>query len=141
MCRLADHWSQHSTCLQRKIGAVVFDPMSFAVYGLGYNDTPIGKADCGHGGCVECQVPDASVVDLINCACVHAEMNALFLSRRDLRGTWIAIASRKGGEVSPKDLCDNCRKHLLQAGVLAWCQVREGDQVDVKDVKEDKLLL
>lgn len=127
MCNLADHWSQYSTCKRRQVGAVVFDPESFAVYGLGYNDTPIGQEDCGDGGCKECMVPDQSTTDLINCSCVHSEMNALLLARRDLRGTWIAIASRRDGVRGFKDLCSNCRKHLIQAGIVVWCQSVSGD--------------
>ncbi len=134
MCNLADHWSQYSTCVRRQVGAVVFDSVSFAVYGTGYNDTPIGAADCGESGCRECKAGGDSTTDLLNCACVHAEMNALLLSRRDLRGAWIAIASRKNGKREVKELCGNCRKHLIQAGISVWCQSATGQAVLIRRV-------
>lgn len=139
MCNLADHWSQYSTCVRRQVGAVVFDPVSFAVYGMGYNDTVIGAADCGEGGCTECENDSGvSTTDLINCACVHAEMNALLLARRDLRGAWIAIATQKNGRRSMKELCANCRKHLIQAGIVVWCQSATGQAATVRRISDNE---
>lgn len=125
MCLLADHWLQHSSCVRRQVGAVVFDPASFAVYGIGYNDTPIGQEDCGEDGCPACA--EGSVRNRTDCKCVHAEMNAMILARRDLRGAWIAIAVRKDGHLTIKrGLCDHCRALLIQAGVTVWCQRQLG---------------
>ncbi len=140
MCNLADHWCQYSTCMRRQVGAVVFDPVSFAVWGTGYNDTPIGEQDCGAGGCLECEA-DASTTDLINCACVHAEMNALLLAHRDLRGAWIAISTRKNGKRNIKNLCGNCRKHMIQAGITVWCQSITGQAVTARNVDTNEPLI
>lgn len=118
MLRLAEHWAQYSTCRRRQVGAVVFDPATKAVLGLGYNDTPIGYTDCGEGGCEICGGSD-STTDLLNCLCVHAEMNAVLLAGRSLRGAVLALASLRDGHPFPKSLCENCEKHLRQAGLAA----------------------
>lgn len=55
MLAMAEHWSQYSTCIRRKVGAVIYDPETYAIVSVGYNDTPIGETDCGNGGCVRCQ--------------------------------------------------------------------------------------
>ena len=126
MVNAAEHWSQYSTCVRRQVGAVVFFPDTMALWGIGYNDTPIGDRDCGEGGCEECSKGGQSTTDLINCNCVHAEMNALLLSQRDTRGAWLAISSRKDGKRSEKPLCGNCLKHAKQAGIEVLCISEDG---------------
>ncbi len=115
MLMLAELWSQFSTCVRRKVGAVVYDPKTFAILGIGYNDTPIGAVDCGDGGCPACA--EGSVRNSTQCACVHAEMNAILLSRADVRGAHLAVWNVKDGEVVVEPPCVSCHKNRIQAGI------------------------
>jgi dCMP deaminase len=119
MYRLAEQWSEYSSCVRRKVGAVIYDPESYAIVSIGYNDTPIGAVDCGDGGCQRCQTgPNPHDIGgrtrlYLDCRCVHAEMNAILLAARFGR-------SLKGMVVmSTEPPCDSCLKHFVQAG-LTW---------------------
>jgi dCMP deaminase len=110
MIALAEHWSQYSTCVRRQVGAVLFNPETKAVLSIGYNDTPLGQQDCGVGGCPACQ-EGTEARHRLDCRCVHAEGNSLaFAARYGLatEGTMIATTFQ---------VCDSCRKMLVQAGV------------------------
>ncbi len=110
MLRLAQSWAQYSTCIRSQVGAVLFDPDSKAVISIGYNDTAIGRDDCGEGGCPACQgAEQARNPD--SCLCVHSEANC------------IALAARRGARTEGAHMavtrkpCNGCRKLLTQAGV------------------------
>ncbi len=115
MLMLAALWSQFSTCVRRKVGAVVYDPKTFAILGIGYNDTPIGETDCGDGGCPACA--EGSVRNSTACQCVHGEMNAILLSRADVRGAHLAVWNVKDGQVIVEPPCVSCHKNRIQAGI------------------------
>ena len=118
MLMLAELWASFSTCKRRKVGAVLYDPETWAILGIGYNDTPIGEKDCGDGGCPACA--EGSVRDRTDCNCVHAEMNAILLSRADIRGSHLAVWDIKAGQpVTKTSLCARCRGARIQAGIAA----------------------
>ena len=112
MIMLAEFWAQFSTCLRRQVGAVLFRYDTYAIVGVGYNDTPIGDEDCGEGGCDLCQGVEP-VKNLTECSCVHAEMNAILLAAR-----W-GTAVQGCNIATTYELCTTCRKHLRQAGINA----------------------
>ncbi len=111
MLRLAREWGQYSTCVRSQVGAVLFDPDSKAVISIGYNDTAIGRDDCGEGGCPACTDRSEQPRNLDSCMCVHAEANC------------IALAARRGARTEGAHMavtrtpCNGCRKLLTQAGV------------------------
>ena len=112
MLRLAEQWSEYSTCLHRQVGAVLYHPDTKAVVGIGYNDTPIGHIDCGDGGCARCADPATARLSL-DCDCVHAEMQpVLFAARRGIATEGCYLATT----YAP---CRSCVKNLMQAGVKA----------------------
>ncbi len=115
MLYLAKLWSTWSTDVRRQVGAVVYDPVSFAVISVGYNDTPFGEKDCGNGGCLPCD--EGSVRNRTDCRCVHAEMNAILLARTDLRGLYLAVWNVKNGKPVMDELCASCHKNRIQAGI------------------------
>lgn len=108
---VAEVWEQFSTCLHRHVGAAIFQPKSHALMGVGYNDTPIGEIDCAAGGCIPCQNENPTSLRL-DCKCVHAEANAVFLNSRHgspgLEGCWIATTYQS---------CDSCVKMYRQVGI------------------------
>ncbi|MDR0571619.1 MAG: dCMP deaminase family protein [Rickettsiales bacterium] len=80
-----------------QVGCVIVDnnnrPVSF-----GYNGSVMG--------CDESQIIfEKPYKDMLS---IHAEMNALIFAKRDLTGCRIYVTNAP---------CDNCLKHLLQAGV------------------------
>jgi dCMP deaminase len=115
MLQLAALWSGYSTCRRRRVGAVVYDPKTYAILGVGYNDTPFGETDCGDGGCPACA--EGSVRNSTLCRCCHAEMNAILLSRADVRGAHLAVWNVKDGEVVVEPPCTSCHKNRVQAGI------------------------
>jgi dCMP deaminase len=105
----AEYWAQFSTCVRRKVGAVIYNPDNWAVLSSGYNDTARGEVNCGDGGCAICQEGPAS--DKIDCNCIHAEMNAILMAAsRGVRLEGMMI-------VSTYEPCGSCRKHIKQAGL------------------------
>ncbi len=50
--RMAHLASTRSTCVRRKVGAVIVKDRM--VLTTGYNDTPRGVRNCGDGGCARC---------------------------------------------------------------------------------------
>lgn len=112
MLKLAEHWSQYSTCIRRQVGAVIYDPNTYAVISIGYNDTAIAMPDCGDGGCQTCKEPeDVKIKYALDCLCIHAELNAILLSAR--RGTAV-LEMHMAVTYKP---CNSCRKHMAQAGI------------------------
>ena len=128
MIMMATFWSQFSTCLRRHVGAVIFRPDTYAIVGVGYNDTPIGEEDCGEGGCRLCQ-GRGPVKHLTECHCVHAEMNAIMLAARwgtPIQGCYVATTY---------ELCVTCRKHLKQAGIGGVIMSGEDSRVPAADAR------
>lgn len=112
MLRIAEQWSEYSTCKRRQVGAVIYDPATKAVLSIGYNDTPIGWVDCGDGGCKVCEGPRAASL-MLSCNCIHSEDNAILLAARrgiSVEGCFMAITDVP---------CSSCYKHAVQAGIEA----------------------
>jgi dCMP deaminase len=127
MLLLAELWSQFSTCVRRQVGAVVYDPKTFAILGMGYNDTPFGAVDCGDGGCMACS--NGSVRNSTLCECVHGEMNAILLSRADVRDAHLAVWNVKDGVAVVEPPCVSCHKNRIQAGI-AKVLIGDGDRYE-----------
>jgi len=70
---------KRSTCLTRQAGAVLVKDNR--VISTGYNGTPAKTKHCNEGGCERCKNKMEGVtfsgLDLSNCACCHAEENAI----------------------------------------------------------------
>lgn len=76
---IAGQVSTRSTCLRRKVGAVLVDENKH-ILSTGYNGKPRGFPNCtdgsgGLGGCI--REKEQSGVNLDICLVVHAEQNAL----------------------------------------------------------------
>ena len=129
MLAIAELWATYSTCKRRQVGAVVFSPETWAVVSVGYNDTPIAWQDCGDGGCEPCKGSE-SVSQRLDCNCVHAEANAIFLAARRgqaVGGCWVATTYKT---------CGACLKMYRQAGIVRVIE-SSGREYDVPDGKED----
>jgi dCMP deaminase len=102
--------SQRSTCLRRKVGAVIVQDKQ--VVATGYNGAPKGIAHCDEkGGCLreKLGVPSGERHEL--CRALHAEQNAIIqaaTSGQSIEGATIYITHQP---------CAICAKMIINAGI------------------------
>lgn len=107
--RMAHLAATRSTCLRRRVGAVVVkDRMVLAT---GYNDTPRGIRNCGDGGCARCasDVPSGTSHD--TCLCLHAEQNAV------IQAAYHGVSIKDAMIYVTYQPCLICAKMLLNVGI------------------------
>lgn len=106
---IAEVVSRRSTCLRRKVGAViVFDKRILAT---GYNGAPSGLEHCGQQGCfrLEQKIPSGERHEL--CRGLHAEQNAI------IQAALHGVSIRGGVTYCTHHPCVVCAKMLVNAGV------------------------
>jgi dCMP deaminase len=107
--RMAHLAATRSTCLRRRVGAVVVkDRMVLAT---GYNDTPRGITNCGEGGCARCAGDAPSGTSHDTCLCLHAEMNCV------VQAAYHGVAIVGGTIYVTYQPCLICAKLLLNVGI------------------------
>jgi len=102
--------SSRSTCLRRRVGAViVLDRMLLST---GYNDTPRGLPNCGEGGCPRCagEVPPGSGHE--TCLCIHAEQNAI------IQAAYHGVAIAGATLYCAPQPCLVCAKMIANVGLV-----------------------
>ena len=100
---LAKHisrWSKDTT----KVGAVIVDPVTNQVVGLGYNGFPRGVDDSD-----ERLLDRDTKLRLV----VHAELNAILNANRSVRGCHMYIYPTMMGP----SCCPECAKAIVQSGI------------------------
>lgn len=107
--RMAHLAATRSTCLRRKVGAVIVKDRM--VLSTGYNDTPRGLPNCGEGGCARCasEVPSGQGHD--TCLCLHAEQNAI------LQAAYHGVAIAGGTLYCTHQPCLICAKMIVNVGL------------------------
>ena len=111
--------SKRSTCLRRRVGAVIVRDKH--VISTGYNGSPRGTKHCEELGCIRQQlnIPSGTRHEL--CRGVHAEQNAIIsAARKDLIGATIYMCgiNAKTGEVEPNSTsCMMCKRVVINAGI------------------------
>ena len=104
--RLAE---KRSTCLRRRVGAViVLDKMVLAT---GYNGAPKGVPHCGEVGCLreEKNVPSGQRHEL--CRGLHAEQNAI------IQAAYHGVSIRGGTIYCTFKPCVICIKMIINSGI------------------------
>lgn len=103
--------SLRSTCIRRKVGAVIVKDNE--ILGSGYNGSPKGLPNCCDDStrCYRTQhnIPSGQKLEL--CYAQHAEINAMFnalCSNRDLHDASIFVTTFP---------CSNCAKAIIQSGI------------------------
>jgi len=112
--------SQRSTCLRRKVGAVIVADKRILT--TGYNGAPKGLPHCEETGCIRQQqnVPSGQRHEL--CRGVHAEQNAIIQAA-------VFGVSVKGATIYITNYpCSVCAKLLLNAGISEV--IYDGDYAD-----------
>ena len=101
--------SKRSTCLRRRVGAVIVRDKH--VISTGYNSSPRGTKHCEELGCIRQQlnIPSGTRHEL--CRGVHAEQNAI--TQAAYFGTSVANATI----YTTTFPCSMCAKILINAGI------------------------
>ena len=107
--RIAREVAGRSTCLRRKVGAVLVRDRRILT--TGYNGAPRGVAHCEEAGCLRERlgVPSGERHEL--CRGLHAEMNAL------LQAAVYGVRAEGGDIYCTNQPCSLCTKMLINAGV------------------------
>ena len=101
--------SQRSTCIRRKVGAVIVRDKHILT--TGYNGAPKGLPHCTEVGCLreELGIPSGERVEI--CRGIHAEQNALIQAAR------FGISLEGGMLYCTTQPCVTCSKLLINAGI------------------------
>jgi dCMP deaminase len=107
--RIARLVAQRSTCIRRKVGAVIVRDKHILT--TGYNGAPKGLAHCTDVGCLreELGIPSGERVEI--CRGIHAEQNALVQAAR------FGISLEGGVLYCTTQPCVTCAKLLINAGI------------------------
>jgi dCMP deaminase len=101
--------AQRSTCIRRKVGAVIVRDKHILT--TGYNGAPKGLPHCTEVGCLreELGIPSGERVEI--CRGIHAEQNALIQAAR------FGISLEGGMLYCTTQPCVTCSKLLINAGI------------------------
>jgi dCMP deaminase len=101
--------SQRSTCLRRKVGAVVVKDKR--ILATGYNGAPKGLEHCLDIGCLreKLKIPSGERHEL--CRGLHAEQNAL------IQASLYGISLKDSALYATNQPCIICAKMLINAGI------------------------
>lgn len=106
---VAEVVSSRSTCLRRKVGAVIVSGKR--ILATGYNGAPSGLEHCDRHGCLrlEQSIPPGEHHEL--CRGLHAEQNAI------IQAALYGVSIREGIIYCTHHPCVVCAKMLVNAGV------------------------
>ncbi len=101
--------SRRSTCLRRKVGALVVKDRR--ILATGYNGTPSGIKHCSEAGCLreKLKVPSGERHEL--CRGLHAEQNVL------LQASLHGVSLRDSVLYVTNQPCIICTKMIINAGI------------------------
>jgi len=101
--------SKRSTCLRRRVGAVIVKDKR--VLSTGYNGSPKGTQHCETLGCIreQMKVPSGTRHEL--CRGVHAEQNAI------VQAAYFGISVKDSVIYTTTYPCSMCAKILINAGI------------------------
>ena len=101
--------SKRSTCLRRKVGAIIVK--NRRILATGYNGTPTGIRHCAEVGCLrkKLKIPSGERHEL--CRGLHAEQNAL------LQAALYGISLRDSILYVTNQPCIICAKMIINAGI------------------------
>jgi dCMP deaminase len=101
--------SSRSTCLRRKVGAVIVKDKR--ILATGYNGAPSGIVHCSQSGCLreQMKIPSGQRHEL--CRGLHAEMNAI------IQASMHGVPIQGSVLYSTNHPCVICAKMLINAGI------------------------
>ncbi|MDD3378743.1 MAG: cytidine/deoxycytidylate deaminase family protein [Candidatus Methanomethylophilaceae archaeon] len=107
---MAELVSSRSTCIRRKVGAVIVREKH--ILSTGYNGSPKGTKHCEELGCIRDQlnIPSGTRHEL--CRGVHAEQNAV------AQAAYFGISVNGGTLYTTTFPCSMCAKILINSGIV-----------------------
>lgn len=116
---IAKACAKRSTCLRRRVGAVVVDTEG-TVVSTGYNGAPVGEKDClqiEYCWRIANNIPSGSNYE--RCFSVHAEQNALIQAGKAARHGTLYIHAEQScsGDVEVLLPCLMCAKLIVNAKI------------------------
>jgi dCMP deaminase len=101
--------ARRSTCLRRKVGAVIVKDRNLLA--TGYNGAPKGLSHCGEVGCLreKMKVPSGQRHEL--CRGLHAEQNAI------IQAAYHGVSIRGATLYCTYSPCSICLKMIINAGI------------------------
>jgi len=107
--KIADTVAERSTCLRRKVGAVLVADKR--ILSTGYNGAPKGLAHCEEVGCLRQKMKIKPAERIEICRGTHAEQNAL------VQAAYFGLPVAGATLYSTHFPCITCVKMLLNAGI------------------------
>lgn len=107
--KIADTVAERSTCLRRKVGAVLVSDKR--ILATGYNGAPRNLIHCSEIGCLRKQLKIKPAERIEICRGIHAEQNAL------VQAAYFGIPVVGATLYSTHFPCITCAKMLINAGV------------------------
>jgi dCMP deaminase len=101
--------SQRSTCLRRKVGAIIVKDNHLV--SSGYNGAPKNIKHCSERGCFRIENNIASGTHAEKCFAIHAEQNAI------IQATKFGINIEGATLYCTTHPCIICSKMIIQAGI------------------------
>lgn len=101
--------SQRSTCLRRKVGAILVKEKR--ILATGYNGAPSGIVHCAQVGCIRQQKKIASGERHELCRGLHAEQNVI------LQAAYHGIGVKNSVMYITHSPCSICAKMIINAGI------------------------
>lgn len=100
---------ERSTCLRRKVGAVLVKDKQ--ILATGYNGAPSGITHCDQAGCLrqDLSIPSGERHEI--CRGLHAEQNVLLQAARH------GVSAREGVLYITNAPCSICAKMIINAGI------------------------
>ena len=126
--KIAEVVSQRSTCIKRKVGAILIKDSH--IISTGYNGAPPGFKHCSEESCVRKNLKSGEKPEL--CRGVHAEINCIIQAA--IHGTSIKGSTTLYSTTFP---CMSCLKLIINAGINKLVY-KEGYNME-NEVKEDLL--
>jgi dCMP deaminase len=106
---IAEIVSKRSTCLRRKVGAVIVKDKR--ILSTGYNGAPMGLTHCRDKGCLREKLNVSSGERHELCRGLHAEQNAI------IQAAYHGVRIEGGVLYSTHLPCSICMKMLINAGI------------------------
>jgi len=126
--------SERSTCLRRRVGAVLVKDRQ--ILATGYNGAPMGIAHCDSVGCLreELKVPSGQRHEI--CRGLHAEQNVILQAAKH------GVSVRESAIYITNAPCSICAKMIINAGITEVIIADNyPDEMAKKFLKEAKVKL
>ncbi len=126
--------SQRSTCIRRKVGAVIVKDKR--ILSTGYNGVPTGIKHCNEVGCLreKLKVPSGKMHEL--CRGLHAEQNAI------IQAAYHGVAIKGADLYCTNQPCIICTKMIINAGIKnIFYKDPYHDELSIEMLKETDISL